>query len=175
MFLLDILVIAISVTICCFLYLMPLPGMELLGVSPNWLLIWLIAWSIKGSVWKSAIAGVALGWIYDGLTVGYPSHVLSFVVVGVVTASLNKERYVEENIVSMALIVFAMTIMAETVLALQYFWLQTSSVDDFLQDYLRITATSALITSLWTPAIHIPLNNWWKIKDRFASQKNNLL
>jgi rod shape-determining protein MreD len=91
---------------------------------------------------------------------------LSFVFVGVITASLNKERYIEENIVSMALIVFAMTIVAETVLALQYFWLHFSSPGSFLQDYLRITSTSALITSLWTPAIHLPLNGWWKLKDR---------
>ena len=162
MFLLNALVIAISVAICCLLYLLRLPGMELLGVTPNWLLIWLITWSVKHSVTESALAAVALGWIYDGLTVGHPSHVLSFVIVGVITANFHKERYIEEDFVSIALIVFAMAIMAETVLALQYLLLQIRSPGDIVQDYWRIAITSAVITSLWTPAVYLPLNRWWE-------------
>ncbi|WP_246141526.1 rod shape-determining protein MreD [Hyella patelloides] len=163
MFFLNALVIVSSVILCCLLYLLRLPGMELLGITPNWLLIWLIAWSVKRSIWQAAIAGVALGWIYDGLSVGNPSHVLSLVTVGVITASLNKERYLGEDFVSMALIVFVMAIMAETIFALQYVWLQIRSFSDVWQDYLRITTTSAVITSLWTPAIYAPLNRWWEM------------
>ena len=163
MFILNTLVIVISVTLCCLLYLLRLPGTELLGISPNWLLIWIIAWSVKRSVWQAAIAGVALGWIYDSLTIGNPSHVLSLVMVGVITASLNKERYIGEDFVSMALIVFVMTIMAETIFALQYVWLQLRSFTEIWHDYLRITTVSAVITSLWTPAIYVPLNRWWEM------------
>lgn len=163
MFLLNALVITISVVICCLLYLLRLPGMELLGITPNWLLILLITWSVKHSIIESAIAGVALAWIYDGLTIGYPSHVLSFVIVGVITANFHKERYIEEDFISIALIVFAMAIVAETVLAFQYLLLQMRSPADILQDYWRIAITSAVITSLWTPAIYLPLNRWWKI------------
>ena len=165
MFLLNTLVIIISVTACCLLSLMRLPGMELLGTTPNWLLIWLIAWSVKRSIWESAIAGIALGWIYDGLTVDNPSHVFSLVTVGVITASLDKERYIGEDFVSMALIVFVMAIMAETIFALQCVWLQIRPLTDVWQDYLRITITSAVITSLWTPAICIPLNRCWEMVD----------
>ena len=117
----------------------------------------------KRSIWQAAIAGVALGWIYDGLSIGNFSHVFSLVTVGVITASLNKERYIGEDFVSMALIVFAMTIMAQTILALQCVWLQIRPVTNIWQDYLRITITSAVITSLWTPAIYLPLNRWWEI------------
>ena len=163
MFFLNALVIAFSVLGCCILTLLHLPGTELLGVSPNWFLIWLIAWSVKRSIWQSAIAGIALGWIYDGLSIGNLSHVFSLVTVGVITASLNKERYIGEDFVSMALIVFAMTIIAQTILALQCVWLQIRPVVDIWQDYLRITITSAVITSLWTPAIYLPLNRWWEI------------
>lgn len=163
MFFLNILVIIFSVLGCCILSLLHLPGTELLGVSPNWFLIWLIAWSVKRSVWQAAIAGVALGWIYDGLSVGNSSYVFSLVTVGVITASLNKERYIGEDFVSIALIVFVMTIMAQTILALQSLWLQIRPVTDIWQDYLRISITSAVITSLWTPAIYLPLNRWWEI------------
>jgi rod shape-determining protein MreD len=166
MFFLNTLIIVGSVIACCILSLLHLPGMDLLGVSPNWLLIWVITWSVKRSVWQSAIAGVALGWIYDGLTANYPSHVLSLVTVGVITASLNKERYIGEDFVSMALIVFVMAIMAETILALQYIWLQVRSFGDIWASYLQITATSAVITSLWTPAIYVPLNSWWSFQSK---------
>jgi rod shape-determining protein MreD len=171
MFLLNIVITVASVIFCCLLSLLHLPGMELLGVTPNWLLIWIVTWSIKRSIWYAAIASVALGWIYDGLTVNSPSHVLSLVVVGVITASLNKERYTEEDFVSIALIVFIMTIMAETILALQYLWLQIRSFTDIWQDYLRISATSAVITSLWTPAIYIPLHSWWNVQLKFNDYK----
>jgi rod shape-determining protein MreD len=164
MFFLNTLIIVGSVIICCLLSLLHLPGMDLLGVSPNWLLIWIIAWSVKRSVWQAAISGVALGWIYDGLTANHPSHVLSLVTVGVITASLNKERYIGEDFISMALIVFVMTIMAETIIALQYIWLQIRSFADIWQNYLQIATTSAVITSLWTPAIYVPLNRWWSFQ-----------
>ena len=165
MFLLNILIIVGSVFACCILYLMRLPGMELLGIAPNWFLIWTISWSVKRSIWQAAIAGIALGWIYDGLTVGEPSHAFSLVTVGVITASLNKDRYVGEDFVSMALIVFLMAIVGETIFALQYVWLQIRPFADLWQDYLRITITSATITSLWTPAVYIPLNRWWQMRD----------
>ena len=165
MLFLNTIVIVASVFACCLLSLLRLPGMELLGVTPNWLLIWVIAWSVKRSVWQAAIAGIALGWIYDGLTVAHPSHVLSLVTVGVITASFNKERYIGEDFVSVALIVFVMAIMMQTILALQYLWLQIRPFSDIWQDYLRITMTSAVITSLWTPAIYLPLNRWWKITE----------
>jgi rod shape-determining protein MreD len=171
MFLLNILITVGSVIICCLLSLLHLPGMELLGVTPNWLLIWIVTWSVKRSIWESAIAAVALGWIYDGLTINHPSHVLSLVVVGVITASFHKERYTGEDFVSIALIVFIMTIMAETILALQYLWLQIRPFADLWQDYLRISAISAVITSLWTPAIYIPLHSWWNFQLKFNEHK----
>lgn len=173
MLLLNIFITVGSVIICCILSLLHLPGMELFDITPNWLLIWLITWSVKRSIWHSAIAGVALGWIYDGLTTHHPSHVLSLVIVGVFTASLNKERYIGEDFVSMALIVFLMAILAETILALQYIWLQIRSFSDIWQDYLRISAISALITSLWTPAIYIPLSSWWNLQLKLNASTPN--
>ena len=163
MFFLNTLVVIFSVWGCCILSLLHLPGTELLGVSPNWLLIWVIAWSAKRSVWQAAIAGITLGWIYDGLSVGQPSHVFGLVTVGVITASLNKDRYIGEDFISIALIVFVMTIMAQTIFALQLAWLQIRPFTELWQDYLRITIASAVITSLWTPAIYLPLNRWWEL------------
>jgi len=56
---------------------MRLPGIELLGIAPNWLLIWVVVWSVKRTVVQGAIAGLALGLLQDGMTSPYPTHALS--------------------------------------------------------------------------------------------------
>lgn len=162
MFVLNILVIVTSLAGCCILSLTRFPGAELLGISPNWLLIWLIAWSVRRSIWQAIAAGICVGWVYDALTIANPSHVLSFIAVGMITASLDKDKYLAENFVSMAILVFFMTIIAETIIGIQYFWLQLIPMSELWNNYLRIVASSVVITSLWTPLIFIPLNKWWK-------------
>ena len=52
-------------------------GMELLGVSPHWLLIWVVAWSIKRTQWEGAIAGLVLGTLQDAMTSPHPTHSLT--------------------------------------------------------------------------------------------------
>ena len=155
-------IIVSSVTICSLLLLFNLPAIEILGISPNWILILLIVWSIKRPIWQAAISGLSLGLIYDGITVSVPSHILSLVTVGVITAILNKQRYIGEDLISVTIIAFFMAIIAETIVALQYIWEQMLSVSQIWQDYQRITLTSAIITSLWSPAIYFPLNRWWQ-------------
>lgn len=138
-----------------------LPGMELLGISPNWLLIWVVAWSVKRTVWHGAVAGVALGYIYDGLSTASPSHIFSLFSVGVLTASLQKQKYIGEDFISVALIVFFMTIVAETTFAVQYLWLKIAPLSQIWQQYQRIAIASAIINSLWSPAFYYPCDRWW--------------
>ena len=38
------------------------PGMTLMGIAPNWLLIWLVAWSVNRPVFLSVMVGIALVW-----------------------------------------------------------------------------------------------------------------
>lgn len=151
-----------SLVICCLLSLSSLPGTELLDVSPYWLLVWLVTWSLPRSVWHGAIAGVAVGWIYDGLSIGTSSHAFSLVIVGVLTASLNRDKYIEDDIASIALIVFIMTAIAQSIFAIQSSLGEIGSWGEIWRDYLRIVMTSAVITSLWSPAIYLPLNFWWQ-------------
>ncbi len=157
----NILITTSSVVISCFLMLLRLPGMELLGISPNWLLIWVVAWGMKRRVWQGAIAGIALGYIADGLSVASPSHILSLFSVGVLTASLQKHKYIGEDFISVALIVFFMTIVAETTFAIQYVGQEIAPLDQIWQQYQRITITSAIINSLWSPAFYYPCDRWW--------------
>ncbi|KKI98622.1 rod shape-determining protein MreD [Prochlorothrix hollandica] len=122
--------IALSVLLCVMLLLLRIPGTELAGVSTNWLLIWVVSWSIKRSALEGAMAGLCLGWIQDGLTAPHPTHALGLALAGVLTALLQKQRYLQEDFISVALIVFAMAVLVETTLALEI------SLHIQLQDWL---------------------------------------
>jgi len=169
-----------SASVCLLLLPMRLPGMSLLGVAPNWLLIWVVAWSIRRSVLQGAIAGIALGLVQDGMTAHNPTHVFGLMMVGILTARLQKQRYLQEDFISVALIVFAMTIMVETIATLQFgFWesgaastfgLPLEKLAQVWQYHQQIALISAVISSLWAPVIYYPLNHWWT-KTRFSGSR----
>ncbi len=156
----NIIVIILSVIICSVLMFLQIPGVELLDTNPNWLLIWLVAWSLKKSITQGAIAGLIIGWIYDGITAAYPSHVLAFVVVGVCTSALKKQKYTGEDFISVAFIVFFMTFIAETIFAIQYFRMYWFSLSEVWYKYQQIALVSAIITSLWSPIFYYPFSLW---------------
>jgi rod shape-determining protein MreD len=151
-----------SVLLCLVILPTRLPGMELAGIGPNWLLIWVVAWSVKRSVFQGALAGLTLGLIQDGMTSAHPTHVLSLVIVGVLTARLRKERYIQEDFISVALIAFGMAVIAETVTAIQYSFLGTRSLAEIWTYHQLIALSSAILSSLWAPVVYFPLNRWWQ-------------
>ena len=150
-----------SVILCLLLLPIRLPGMELLGVGPHWLLIWIVAWSTKRSSLQGAIAGLALGLIQDGMTSYYPSHVFGLILVGILTARIQKQRYIREDFISVALIVFGMAFFAETVTAIQYSFIGIRNLGNIWLDHQRIALSSAILSSLWAPVICYPLSRWW--------------
>ncbi|MBW4520880.1 MAG: rod shape-determining protein MreD [Scytolyngbya sp. HA4215-MV1] len=151
-----------SVLICLLMLPTRLPGMELAGVSPNWLLIWVVAWSVKRSPFQGAIAGLVLGLIQDGLTSPHPTHALSLALVGFFTARLRKQRYIQEDFISVALIVFAMAVVAETVIALQFTLQDKRSLAEIWTYHQFIALSSAILSSLWAPILYFPLKRWWE-------------
>lgn len=172
--LLNWIVLGGSLLACLLMLPLRLPGVELLGVAPNWLLIWVVCWSVKRTMVAGFLAGVTLGWLLDGMTNPVPTHTLSLVIVGILTARLHKTRYLQEDFISIALIVFGMTILAETIMALQFAVPEptkniTLAVEQFLLTlgnqwtYHQQTAlSSAIVSSLWAPVVYYPLNRWWQ-------------
>jgi rod shape-determining protein MreD len=166
--LLNALVIGFSVLLCALLIPTRWPGMELINIAPSWLMMWVIAWSVKRSVWEGMVAGIALGAIQDGMSGSHmPSHVFSLVVVGVLTALLQKQRYIQEEVVSIAIITFFMTGIAEAVTAIQYILQTRTSFADIASSpiwlrYQQVALASAILSSLWMPVLYYPLNSWWE-------------
>jgi rod shape-determining protein MreD len=151
-----------SVIVCLMVLPTRLPGMELLGIAPNWLLVWVVAWSLKRTAVQGALAGLALGLIQDGMTSPHPTHVLSLALVGILTGRLQKQRYIQEDFISVALIVFGMAVVGETVTAIQYSFLGDRSLAEIWTDHQRIALSSAILSSLWAPVVYFPLNRWWE-------------
>ncbi|MBD2393060.1 rod shape-determining protein MreD [Cyanobacterium aponinum FACHB-4101] len=152
------LIIVVSIAACCILLMVRISGLELLGVTPNWLLIWLVTWSVRRNIWQSAIASICLGLIWDSLTGIFPSHVLGLLVVGIFTSNVYGKEYIKEDLISIMLIVFGMAIINETITALQYSIQTQVPLTDIWLNYQKNSLTSAIISSLWTPLVYYPLN-----------------
>ncbi|MEH2290208.1 rod shape-determining protein MreD [Nostoc sp.] len=156
-------VTASSVLLCLLLLPTRFPGMELLGIGPNWLLIWVVAWSIKRTVFAGALAGIVLGLLQDSMTSPNPTHAISLGIVGVLTGLLQKQRFIEEDFISIAVIVFVMAVLAETIFGLQLTLLGNErKVTDIWTYYQRVALASAILSSLWAPVVYYPLNLWWQ-------------
>jgi len=168
--LMNIGVTIVSVLLCLLVLPMRLPGMELAGIGPNWLLIWVVVWSVKRSMIQGAIAGLVLGLIQDGMTAPSPTHILSLILVGVLTARLRKERYIQEDFISIALIAFGMAVIAETVTAIQYTLQGDRSLIEIWQYHQLIALSSAILSSLWAPIVYFPLNRWWQHMNELEQQ-----
>ncbi|MBD0303772.1 MAG: rod shape-determining protein MreD, partial [Tolypothrix sp. T3-bin4] len=111
----DLTVTVGSVLLCLMMLPTRLPGMELLGIGPNWLLIWVVSWSVKRTVFQGALAGIVLGLLQDAMTSPNPSHAISLGIVGMITGLMQKQRFIQEDFISIALIVFAMTVLEGTI------------------------------------------------------------
>jgi len=163
-------VIVLSVVFCLLVLPMRLPGMELLGVVPNWMLIWVVVWSVNRTVWEGAIAGTVLGLIQDGMTTHDPTNVISLALVGILTARIRKQRYIQEDFISIALIVFGMAVLAETAIALQFSLgslqqrnVNYPSLSEIWIFHQQIALCSAILSSLWAPVLYYPLKRWWRM------------
>jgi rod shape-determining protein MreD len=160
--LINYLVIFGSVFLCLLLLPLRISGMELLGIAPHWTVIWVVSWSVKRTVFAGAIAGITLGILQDALTGNSPTHIIPLLVVGVLTAQLQKDRYLREDFISIALIAFVMVMIAETLTAVQYVFQGIRSFEAIWSHYQQIVLTSAILSSLWAPVVYYPLNIWWQ-------------
>ncbi len=164
-----------SVLFCLLILPMRLPGMDILGVGPNWLLIWVVVWSISRTSFDGAIAGITLGLLQDGLTAPFPTHALGLAIAGMLAARLRQRRFLQEDLISVALIVFGLAVITETAIAFQLTAQHIfsdaaprASLGAIWQYHQRVALSSAILSSLWAPALYYPLKRWW---ERYSLKK----
>ncbi|MDE5084362.1 MAG: rod shape-determining protein MreD [Trichodesmium sp. St18_bin1] len=160
----QLVIIVTSVLLSALLLLARIPGMEILGIGPNWLLIWLVTWSSHSSIIGGLVAGLALGLIQDAITAPYPTHIIPLVFVGFITAFLQKKRYFQEDFISIALVTFIMAIITESFMALQFGLVGNQSFAEVLIYHKQVALGSAVISSLWAPILYFPFSQFWKVK-----------
>lgn len=152
-----------TVVLSLLMLLTRFPGMELLEIGPNSLLIWVVVWSMKRSVLESALAGIVVGLLQDAITFPNPTHALGLGLVGIITSLFQKRRFIQEDFISIALIVFGMSVLTETIFALQLtFVVDDSNQGQIWTHYQKIVLASAILSSLWAPVVYYPLNRWWE-------------
>lgn len=161
-----------SVLVCLLLLPTRLPGMDILGVGPNWLLVWVVVWSIRRTSFDGVVAGIVLGLLQDALTGRFPTHTIGLALVGILTARLRRRQLVRTDLISVAIVVFGLAILTESIIALQlagqYLLDETalySSLGSIWQYYLRVALSSAILSSLWAPVLYYPLDQWWNRYD----------
>lgn len=168
--LINSLVVIGSLLLCAVLLSLRLPGMTMLGVSPQWLLMWVIAWSIKREMLYAILGAIAAAWLHDSLMItALPSHLPGFVLVAYLVSRWRQQRYFQEDFIILALLVFVMTLLAEVVMAGQYFLWGLGTPGILWAELQRIGLATAILSSLWAPLFCTPLVRWWdyvKMLDR---------
>ena len=71
----DWMIILGTVMLCLLMLPTRLPGMELLGIAPNWLLIWVVSWSVNRSALSGMLSGIILGLLQDAMTSPDPTQI----------------------------------------------------------------------------------------------------
>ncbi|BAW97299.1 hypothetical protein NIES970_22500 [[Synechococcus] sp. NIES-970] len=159
---LNYLVIAGSILLCACLLMLRIPGMSILGLGPQWLLMWVIAWSVKQETLYAILGAIAAAWLHDSLMITtLPSHLPGFVLVAYCVSRWRRQRYFEEDFIILALLVFVMTLVAEMVMACQYLLWGLGAPALLWREFQQIALTTAILSSLWTPLLCTPLVRWW--------------
>ncbi len=159
----NIIITISSLLLCFLLSLDRLPGMEILSVGPNWLVIWLVTWSLTHNRSQSLITAVSLSLVLDGLSSAYPSHLFGLVIVAWFNSSAKSKNDLGSfhSIILVVLKIFFWVLAVEAIIALQYLLLNFDYNNGLWLRYQRIGLSSALLSSVWTPLIYWPLSRWW--------------
>ncbi|MEM9770071.1 MAG: rod shape-determining protein MreD [Cyanobacteria bacterium P01_D01_bin.73] len=177
--LINAVIVGLSASLCLALMPLRLPGMSLLGIGPNWALIWVAAWSICRVPWLGALAGCFMGLAQDSLVTASaiapaagnmeealatiaPSHAFGLAIAGFLIAQFQRRRFIEDDVVALVLLIFGTAILTETITALLYIFQDETLGSVVWPHHQRLALCSAILSSLWGPAVYFPLKIWWQ-------------
>ncbi len=142
-----------------------LPGLALAGAAVDWAVVWVVCWSYQRSWWSAGLGGLIMGLLWDSVTAPLPSHVPGLVLAGLLTVRLRGYRLLRSDPLAVGLLAFAMAVIQETCMALQFVALGNGNVQEIWAHHQKVSLASGLLASLWTPLAWWLLHTWWKKTD----------
>jgi len=154
-----------SALVILWLQWLQLPGFSLAGVAVDWAVVWVVCWSYQRSVGEGLTAGLILGLLLDGMTAPLPTHIVGLMLVGAGTSYLKGYRFLQSDPLAVGLLAFAMAVVQETTLALQFVSLYPENSDLIWTHHQRVSLASGLLACLWAPLLWWLLQAWWNWSD----------
>lgn len=125
-----------------------------MGVGPAWSVLWLLPWALVDGPVSGGIAGVALGLVLDGLTLGGPSQVPALLLLGWWWGRLGRRAPPIQRSLNLGLLSWIGSVGLGLSLILQ-FWIQSGgTLDPWMRGWgLQTLWSQALITALLAPML----------------------
>lgn len=145
------------------------PGwLSLKGIAPAWAVLWLLPWALVDGPFSGLIAGLSLGLILDGLSLGGASQIPVLVGLGWWWGRLGRRVGLIERSFNLGLLAWIGTSLLGLSLWLQIFWVQTfwlqkTVTGAWLEHWgWRSFLTQALVTGLVAPMLSSWLLLFWR-------------
>ncbi len=151
-----------------FLTLLAPSWLTVSGVGPCWAVLWLLPWAIEDGQISALLAGLCLGLLLDGISLGTATHVPALMALGWWWGGLGRRGKQIEGIFSLGLLSWIGTVLFGISLWLQMALMQIIESGQLLISWGVYTLFSqALITSILAPVIYFSLIAIWRRKSAF--------
>lgn len=138
------------------------PGLlKLAGVSPSWAVLWLLPWSLVEGPLSGALAGLGLGLMLDGLTLGGASQIPALALLGWWWGRIARTGPPVERSFSLGLMALLGTLLLNLSLMLQ-FALQGTPAAVLRLSGVPTLLAQTLVTALLAPMVCSLLLLFWR-------------
>jgi hypothetical protein len=124
------------------------------GVGPAWAVLWLLPWSLVDGPVSGALAGVSLGLVLDGLSLGGVTQVPALLFLGWWWGRLGRRAPPIQRSLNLGLLAWIGSVALGLSLILQILVLQGGELGPWLAGWgLKTTWSQSLITALLAPML----------------------
>ena len=126
----------------------------LMGVGPSWEVLWLLPWALVDGSVSGILAGVSLGLILDGISLGGPTQIPALVILGWWWGRLGKLGAPIERTLNIGLLAWLGTVFLGLSIALQTLWIDPLDFNPDLKIWIwKNLLIQAFLTGLFAPLI----------------------
>jgi len=126
--------------------------LSLFGIHPSWPILWLLPWSIESGAFAAIFAGLLLGLIVDGITIGLGSQIPVLMLLGFWWSRLGRKGSLTKNSLSFGLLAWIGSFCFGLSIWLQTIVFETSHQSFYTWGFKTLIAQS-LLTAAFAPLI----------------------